>query len=221
MNEGQQPIIKKGTQKDMAHHVDHIPKRIYKTVTGTAIGIALLVSIVSYYVVQSYKQKDRDRNFAAYIVDEFDANNIPVNYNTIYQIIRQGQPIVKKYFSKRQFNIKDVLAIGYVESCYHCDVVGSCGEVGLFQILDPDTSLSRMAHVSSDSIKGNKEYDFYDIAMNVEMCCDMLNEKLIWKKNYKHAIIAYNGSETYWQKFIRIKKIIDKASYRLNSNATL
>ena len=38
---------------------------------------------------------------------------------------------------------------------------------------------------------------------------------------YKHAIIAYNGSETYWQKFIRIKKIIDKASYRLNSNATL
>jgi len=189
----------------------HYSHRKWYKITTWITGIICFVSIVyAIHTRSEFGQRSRDVKLTMYLVGEFKNEHMPVNAVSIYRIIRSGKSIVKKYFPNHEFSLNDVLAIGYVESCYDPECVGKAGEVGLFQILRPGESLKRL--------KMNKEYDFFDVPLNVEMCVEMLKQKYEsnGRKDYQATIIAYNGSSTYWPKFIKIKKIVDRASHRLN-----
>ena len=190
------------------NHNGHIYRKRWKVYTGISTTLFAVSLLLNYCVYSHFQSKKQDIRYAFVLSEEFANNGFSVGTSVIYEIIKEGRPIVNKWFKKKEFNINDILIIGCIESSYRCEAVGSCGEVGLFQILVPEESLRR--------IKTTKEYDFYDIPLNIEMCCDMLNQKFVWKKNRKDAIIAYNGSVLYWDKYKRIKKIVDAASHRMN-----
>ena len=211
-------ISEQPTTKRNGNGIDHknyAHKKRYKIVTIVSSIICVISIIFSIYNYNKFYSKDKDIKFAFYIADEFERSNINVSPSVIYSIIKCTRPIINKYFNKREFGLNDVLAIGYVESCYRPETIGKAGEVGLFQILKPGESLNRL--------KKNKEYDFFDIELNVEMCIEILRQKYdhpkLGKSNYQETIMAYNGvgNKIYWSKFISIKKIIDRASFRLNN----
>lgn len=191
----------------------------YKIVTIVTSILCVIAIIFATYSYNKFYSKNRDVKFAFYIANEFDQVNIAVPPSIIYEIVRYSRPLITKYFHNHEFGLNDILAIGYVESCYHPETVGKAGEVGLFQILKPGESLNRL--------KKNKEYDFFDIGLNVEMCIEMLRQKYdhpkLGKSNYQETIMAYNGvgNKIYWSKFLSIKKIIDRASFRLNNELKL
>jgi len=190
-------------------------KKRYKIIPMVLFILGIILTCISMDILYTFKEKEQDILLTGYLVDEFQSNHIPINFSTVYVIVKHGKSIMHKWFPDNTFGLMDLLAIGYVESCYNPDTVGTSGEVGLFQILRPGESLKRL--------KLNKEYDFYDIPLNIEMCAEMLKQKYDsnGKKDYQLTIIAYNGSSTYWPKFIRIKKIVDKARLRLHKDLTL
>jgi len=214
MMEDQQIPVKKGNGMEHRHYTH---KKWYKISAYSFAAIAVGCILITVHTTRSISQRTKDIRYAFYVASEFEQEHIAVNPISIYKIIECATPLIDKYFTKHEFGLNDILAIGYVESCYRPETVGKAGEVGLFQILKPGESLTRL--------KKNKEYDFFDIPLNVEMCVEMLKQKYdhekLGKHDYQSTIIAYNGSYTYWPKFIRIKKIVDKASHRMNNELNL
>ena len=107
-----------------------------------------------------------------------------------------------RYFPDNQFTRQDFIALAMAESDFHQYEVGSSGEVGIFQIMRVNIS---------KAIENPFEPN-----VNTKLAMKVLRWKFEQHKNYKKAIIAYNGlvyhkgklSERYWRAFQKRKEIL-------------
>jgi soluble lytic murein transglycosylase-like protein len=125
-----------------------------------------------------------------------------VNRNVIEEILSAIDKYRLKYFPNGPFTRQDFIALAMAESDFHQYEVGSSGEVGVFQIMRANIS------------KGIDNP--FELNINTRLAMKVLRWKFEEHKDYKKAIIAYNGlvyrkgklSEKYWKAFQKRKTIL-------------
>ena len=153
-------------------------------------------------LIMQEQQEIYQNTLAGIIVDYFYDQGTERNYFDCLKIIKCAQK-----YAPEPFSYQDMLTIAWVESAFDPKAVGKFDERGVWQILRWQEYLSEM-----------KARNPHDIEVNCQMASIELAKKYEWKKDYKSAIIAYNGwitkngmvSEKYWLKFTGRKKEIEK-----------
>jgi hypothetical protein len=128
-----------------------------------------------------------------------------VDPTAIEHVITAIDKYCEKYFPNKQFVRQDFIALAMLESDFHQYEVGTSGEVGVFQIMK--------MHIPK-YIRNP-----FDISINTRLAMRVLRDKFEEHRDYKKAIIAYNGivrlkrkhgawSEKYWNSFQARKELL-------------
>lgn len=161
--------------------------------------------------IEDYLKMKKDMyysKFAELICEHYDERGIKVNFTIIKKIRKAIDKLENKLI--KEFNYIDLLTIAKIESDFDPMAIGKAGEVGVFQILDWK-KIARKMDIHSKKM--------FDPTINIEAGIYVLNKKYDQYKNYKKAIIAYNGLkvdeegnlwEGYWNKFQIAKKEVIK-----------
>jgi hypothetical protein len=129
-----------------------------------------------------------------------------VNKEVVIQMLKAIDLNMPKFFPNGPFTRNDFIAMAWLESEFRQFEEGTSGEKGIFQIM-PDEF----------EAYGVKKY-FYGVNTNTKMAFRVLSGKYQRWKDYKKAIIAYNGvvrlkngkwSEKYWKAFLKRKEKVD------------
>lgn len=133
----------------------------------------------------------------------------------IRQTLEAIDKLLPRYFPDGPYNRKDIIALAMVESGFDQYLVGTHKEFGIFQI---------MPEMCKDlGIKRNQ----FDVEINTDMALAVLRDKFNERKDYKKAIIAYNGyvvkangkvSDTYWKRFLKYRRTLDDVIPDTNPN---
>jgi soluble lytic murein transglycosylase-like protein len=175
-----------------------------KTILCTTLLIVGLV--ITDGSGSSEKVLTADDQYATYtekLVVYYQSVGKKVNPKIIEKTLRVIDYYLPKYFPNGEFTRHDYIALAMLESNFNQYEVGSSGEVGIFQIM-------RM-HVPSTI-----ENPFH-VSVNTRLSMKVLRWTYQRHKDYKKAIIAYNGivksktgdwNERYWKAFQIRKKLL-------------
>lgn len=128
-----------------------------------------------------------------------------VHMQVVIDMLKNIDQNLKLYYPTGPFTRNDFIALGWVESEFRQYEGGTHGEKGIFQIM-PD-------EFKDFDVRKN----YYNVDVNTEMAFRVLDGKYKQQKDYKKAIIAYNGliyhkgklSEKYWKAFEKRKIAVD------------
>jgi hypothetical protein len=132
--------------------------------------------------------------------------NTPVHMKVVVQMLKAIDKNLLIYYPEGPFTRNDFIALAWVESEFKQYEGGTHGERGIFQIMP--------CEFADYNIRKN----YYDIDLNTEMGFRVLNGKYKKHKDYKKAIMAYNGlvkfksghySQKYWRAFEKRRIAID------------
>jgi len=157
-----------------------------------------------------YKKLKHDaylNKFTALLLDQYHGHH-PASFYEIKDILIAVDKYVKIYFPEGTFTSDDLLAIAKYESDFDLNCIGKAGEHGIFQILEWE--------LAAQQIKKDKN-KILDPYVNTEAGCLVLKQKYDQFRDFKIAIIAYNGicksedgsiSEIYYKRFLEAKQFI-------------
>lgn len=167
--------------------------------------------VIGYNYYQTSKGSDKELSYykqASKINDLLFSIGTPVRDEMIVNILKNIDKQVASYYPNGPFTRNDFIALAWTESEFRQYEHGTHGERGVFQIMPCEF----------------KEFyihkNYYDPDVNTEMCFRVLNGKYMKFKDYKVAIMAYNGlikmsngkySQKYWNSFYKRKLAIDLA----------
>ena len=163
---------------------------------------------VSAEEFQSIKQDQLRTRLASAIVEHYYSKGSPTSFKSVKRLICAIEECVPKYLKGTPFTVEDMMSLVSIESCWDTNEIGKHGERGAFQILDYKSALKEIGKPWSNPL---------DPYVNTEMGCHVLKQKYSKYKDYKKAIIAYNGYilgdngepiETYWEIFKSIRPTI-------------
>jgi hypothetical protein len=115
---------------------------------------------------------------AGLLVDSLAEENAKVNFFDMVKIVESSQKYAAA-LSSCPFTYKDILAIGWLESDFKIDAVGTHGERGIWQILAWKQYLSQI-----------RRWDAYDVDTNCCMATMELKYKFETKGNYTSVCAA-------------------------------
>lgn len=204
-----------GKSKEVQKHHPNLWKRFKHAANYFVIGVICSVLVFLMIGLPKWNQTATNVKITLAISDELDSHNLTSRSSNLYQLIKILKPLTKEYFPNGEFTYTDLLAIAYIESRFNFLAIGKAGEVGCFQILDPKTELKELKMANAD---------VFNPEVNAEMACNLLRKKYRGSSsnykgsssNYKEAIIRYNGASPYYDKFIRIRHIVDRAIAKLD-----
>lgn len=155
--------------------------------------------------VQSLNRELLHYKVASKITDYYYRFNKPVRVKVVHDILDALEIYLPKYFPDGPYTTKDLLAMAMVESNFDQYLTGGDGEYGIFQILPAS---SRWMGVSKNQ---------FNINVNTELALFVLKKKYEKHRDYKIALIAYNGivkrnnqiNEDYWDKFVQYRRALD------------
>ena len=164
-----------------------------KNQLNKAVKYDTLQTRVSYH--------EQAEHINAYYFTLGDRTNVAVIRETLQAV----DTILPKYFPDGPYQRKDLIALAMAESSFDQYLVGSHKEFGIFQLL-PESC--RWAGIRKNQ---------FDIRVNTEMALFVLHQKYEERKEYKKAIIAYNGyvikkgkvSDIYWKRFLKFRRVLD------------
>jgi soluble lytic murein transglycosylase-like protein len=177
------------------------------------ITLSLLWSIFHNWQLHRIAALEKEKyhsSLAGAISEFYTQRKVTVSYVDIKKTIATLEKVIPKYFDNHEYKVDDFLALAVIESDFNRYCIGKAGERGMFQILDWKTAL-----VEIETPLANP----FDIEVNIKMACYVLKQKHLQYKNYRDAIIAYNGYiindkgevvDKYWQKFIQAQKLIQE-----------
>jgi soluble lytic murein transglycosylase-like protein len=139
------------------------------------------------------------------INDYYARFNVTTRVDIIKQTLKAIDKLLPKYFPDGPYQRKDLLAIAMIESAFDKFLTGGHGEYGIFQIMPESCEWM--------GVTKNQ----FEVEVNTELALFVLKKKFDEHKNYKLAIIGYNGivkrrgkiDETYWNKFIKYRRALD------------
>jgi hypothetical protein len=155
-------------------------KEIVQDLQSTNQRAAKFMEEMNMLIKMTRTELFRDQ-LAGLLIDALAEENARIDFADMVKIVESSQKYAAM-LSSCPFTYKDILAIGWLESDFKRDAVGSHGERGIWQILAWKQYLSRI-----------HRWDAYDIDTNCCMSVMELKDKYADKGNYKDAIIAYNG----------------------------
>lgn len=188
-------------------------RQIVIAVVLAAVGSLAVERMVST-VVSAYKVHNRFQTFerdmlyykeASALNDYLYSFGTPVRAQIIKETLEAIDTFLPKYFPNGPFTRQDMIAIALLESNFKQYLVGTSGEKGIFQIM-PDQFNAR-----------NIKLNHFDVRINTELSLQVLRDKFEKHKDYKKAIIAYNGvvrgangkwSEKYWKAFTKRREAV-------------
>lgn len=168
----------------------------------------------SKYVLAEVQRELLHYKIASKLNDYYYRFNKPVRIKVIHEVLDALDIYLPRYFPDGPYTVKDMLAIGMVESNFDQYLTGRHKEYGIFQIMPKS---SRWMGVTKNQ---------FDVTVNTELALFVLKKKFEKYKDYKMAIIAYNGlvkkrgkvSEKYWNKFIKYRRAIDDILREYNTD---
>jgi hypothetical protein len=132
----------------------------------------------------------------------------PVHMTVVVSLLKEIDKNMIKYYPEGPFTRNDLIALAWIESEFRQYETGTHQEKGIFQIMP-------------DEFRGfNVHENYYNVDINTAMAFKVLNGKYKKFKDYKKAIMAYNGlvkfkagkySEKYWRAFEKRKIFVDLA----------
>lgn len=148
--------------------------------------------------LQYYKQ-------AAALNDLLFREGTPVHMNVVIAMLKEIDKDLVQFYPDGPFTRNDFIALAWVESEFKQYEGGLHGERGIFQIM-PDEFRDFDIHKN-----------YYNVDVNTAMAFRVLTEKYRKQRDYKTAIIAYNGlvyhkgklSQKYWKAFEKRRIAID------------
>ena len=177
------------------------------TFVGSTMTNKALASL--WHLYKQHKVEEQDLNYykqAANLNDILFREGVPVRMQVAIKVLREIDKQLPKYYPKGPFTRNDFIALAWVESEFRQYEIGTHREKGLFQIMPNEFH-------EFDITK-----NYYDVDINTDMAFKVLTEKYKHHKDYKLAIMAYNGlvrnrnvkySEKYWRAFQRRKIAVD------------
>jgi len=149
--------------------------------------------------LQYYKQ-------AAILNDLLFKEGTAVHMKVIVDMLKEIDKNLIKYYPSGPFTRNDFIALAWVESEFKQYEGGTHGERGIFQIMPCEFN------------DFNIHKNYYNVDVNTEMGFRVLDEKYKKQRDYKKAIMAYNGlirfksghySQKYWKAFLKRRIAID------------
>jgi len=143
---------------------------------------------------------------AAVLNDMLFRDGIPVNTNVVVSMLKEIDKNIIMYYPQGPFTRNDFIAMGWLESEFRQYERGTHGEKGIFQIM-PDEFKDFDIHKN-----------YYSVDVNTKMAFRVLDGKYQKYKDYKLAIMAYNGlvklksghySKKYWKSFEKRRIAVD------------
>jgi hypothetical protein len=143
---------------------------------------------------------------AAILNDLLFREGTPVHMNVVITMLKEIDKNLIKYYPEGPFTRNDLIALAWVESGFKQYIGGTHGERGIFQIM-PDEFRDFSIHKN-----------YYNVDVNTHMAFRVLDSKYKRYRDYKKAIMAYNGlikfksgrySQKYWKAFERRKIAVD------------
>lgn len=126
--------------------------------------------------------------------------------STIRETLEAIDFYLPKYFPNGPYQKKDFIALAMAESGFDQYLVGTRKEFGIFQI---------MPEMCKDlGVMKNQ----FEVSVNTDMAMAVMKDKFDERKDYKKAIIAYNGYfykkdgklyDAYWKRFSKFRRALD------------
>jgi hypothetical protein len=148
---------------------------------------------------------DQNKIIVDKIAIYYQSCHTKVNKKVVGSVLKAIDKYLPRYFSDGEFTKQDFIALAMLESNFRQYEVGTSGEVGIFQIMK--------IHIP-DSVENP-----FEIYINTKMAMKWMHHTYHKHKDYKKAIIAYNGivklkkqkgawNERYWDVFQIRKKLL-------------
>lgn len=143
---------------------------------------------------------------AAALNDLLFREGTPVNTRVVVTMLKEIDKNLVKFYPSGPFTRNDFIALGWLESEFRQYERGTHGERGIFQIMP--------CEFKDFDIRKN----YYDVDVNTQMAFRVLDGKYQKHKDYKLAIMAYNGlikfksgkySQKYWKSFEKRKIAVE------------
>jgi len=153
-------------------------------------------------IIQKGKEELFRDILAGIIVEHFAGLKFKVDFFECIEIVRCSQ-----IYAKHPFSYIDLLTLAWVENDFNSDIDGKFGERGVWQILKWENYCKQL------NINDPRK-----IENNCKMAMLELQNKYERKKNYKDAIVSYNGwvikdgevSRTYYKNFISKRRVMER-----------
>lgn len=181
--------------------------KISITLVILILGVILLRQVFSLEKKIEELIKEKQCLTEVFQINEYYfKKNVSVNVRVIKETILAIDKYLPKYFPEGPFNRYDLIALAMTESNFYQYCIGTSGEKGIFQIM-PESCRNFGAYKNE-----------FDIEVNTQMALFILKQKYDHFKDYKKAIIAYNGvviqknntwSEKYWKRFISFRNTLE------------
>jgi hypothetical protein len=184
-------------------------KIILAFVGSFLISVPLDMSInAASFPYQKLRETEKELQYhqdAERLNDLLFREGTPVHMQVVIDMLKNIDKNLDFYYPNGPFTRNDFIALAWVESEFKQYEGGTHGEKGIFQIM-PD-------EFKDFDVRKN----YYNVDINTTMAFRVLDEKYRKHKDYKKAIIAYNGlvyhkgklSEKYWKAFEKRKIAID------------
>ena len=143
---------------------------------------------------------------ASVLSDLLFREGVPVNMKVVVTMLREIDKNIIVFYPKGPFTRTDFIALGWLESEYRQYERGTHGERGIFQIMPGE--------FRDFDIRKN----YYNVDINTQMAFRVMDGKFQKHKDYKLAIMAYNGlvktkngkySLKYWKSFEKRKVAVE------------
>jgi hypothetical protein len=143
---------------------------------------------------------------AAALNDLLFREGTPVNTNVVVKTLKEIDKNILVFYPKGPFTRNDFITLGWLESEFRQYERGTHGERGIFQIMP--------CEFNDFDIHKN----YYDVDVNTQMAFRVMDGKYQKHKDYKLAIMAYNGlikthsgnySQKYWKSFEKRKIAVE------------
>lgn len=134
------------------------------------------------------------------ILQYYSKTHQKVDPKVVKQVVDLSYRLTPEVFPNGPFTPKDIITIAMIETDFNPYIVGKYGEIGIWQILDPE---------------GNA----FSMEGNCKAALDTLKEKYDLRGNYKMAIIGYNGVSVnnkgkmylgYWNRFAKARELVER-----------
>lgn len=178
-------------------------KRKFHRATISILILVILLSLNGGEILYSLPDTYSNQEMAKRIQCYYEAQSRSVNCKTIEATLNAIDLYLKYYFPNGPFCKQDFVAIAMLESDFNQYELGKSGERGIFQIMD--CSIPK-------TVKNP-----FNINTNTALAMQVMQHKFNRHKDYKKAVIAYNGvvrlpnnkwSEKYWKYFRKYKNIL-------------
>jgi hypothetical protein len=143
---------------------------------------------------------------ASMLNDLLFREGLPVHVQIVVEMLKEIDKNVSKYYPDGPFTRNDFIALAWLESGFHQYEGGTHGERGIFQIMPGEFH------------DFNIHKNYYSVDINTRMAFRVLDEKYKQHRDYKKAIMAYNGlvklkhgkySQKYWKAFEKRRIAVD------------